>query len=178
MKKYVALLRGINVGGHNKIAMSELKEAFESFGYENVATYINSGNVIFETDQKDVERIVDDIEGFIRKHFGLPIRVVVRTRENIIFVIQSIPATWSNDQSQKTDVMFLWDEYAHEGVLQQIETSSQVDQVSYVDQAIIWHFDKMHSAKSKIELLIGTDLYKNMTVRNVNTVRKLADLMQ
>ena len=81
--KYVALLRGINVGGNNKIAMAVLKASFESAGFTDVSTYINSGNVLFETKTADTEKIAAEIEALISSQFLLEIPVVVRTAESI-----------------------------------------------------------------------------------------------
>ncbi len=68
--KFIALLRGINVGGKNKVAMAELKKCFEEAGFNNVMTYINSGNVIFESAQTDVSKLVRICEATVEKRFG------------------------------------------------------------------------------------------------------------
>ena len=177
MNTFVALLRGINVGGNNKIEMAKLKAGFEKLGYQNVSTYINSGNVIFSTRKNDVTTLTHDIEQIIKKDFRINIPVILRTKENIVKVANKIPDDWTNDKDNKTDVMFLWDEYADRKTLKLIETNPTVDTLLYVDGTIIWHLEKKDYSKSKMNDLIGTQLYKNMTVRNVNTVRKLEELM-
>lgn len=174
MQKYVALLRGINVGGNNTVSMSELIKVFESLGYENVSTYINSGNVIFEAKKDDAEKI----EKALEKYFGFAIRVVVRDAENIAKLSKSIPAEWKNDTEMKTDVLFLWKEYDSKKSLDLIVARDGIDRLKYVDGAIVWSIDKKNYNKSGMHKFIGTLLYKNMTARNVNTVRKLADLMK
>ena len=173
----MALLRGINVGGNNKIEMAKLKVGFEELGHQNISTYINSGNVIFSTRKNDVAALTHDIEQMIKKKFKLDIPVVLRSKENIEKVVKKIPADWTNDKDDKTDVMFLWDEYADKKTLKLIETNPAVDTLLYVDGAIIWHLKKKDYSKSKMNDLIGTKLYKNMTVRNVNTVQKLNKLL-
>ena len=75
MKRYVALLRGINISGKNKIAMSELKAGFAELGYTAVSTYLNSGNVVFCADIDDKERLSNEIRSMINKRFGLDIPV-------------------------------------------------------------------------------------------------------
>ena len=177
MKKYVALLRGINVGGNNKIEMAKLKNCFESLGYTNVVTYINSGNVIFETKKNDATKLTDDIQKAIKKVFKLNIPVVLRDQKNIEKVSNKIPSDWVNDKEYKTDVLFLWDEYANKNTIKLIDTNPKVDTLLYIDGAIIWHLKKKDYGKSKMNNIIGTEVYKNMTVRNINTVRKLATLM-
>lgn len=178
MYTYVALLRGINVGGNNKIEMSKLKKCFESLGYTDVATYINSGNVVFKTKKKDVATLVSEIERVIKKKFKLEIPVVLRDKKNIDKVCSKIPSDWVNDKEQKSDVMFLWDEYNAKETLDLIDSNPKVDTLLYIDGAILWHLKKKDYGKSKMRDLIGTKLYKNMTVRNVNTVRKLRSLME
>lgn len=177
MAKYVALLRGINVGGNNKIEMAKLKSCFESLGYTNVITYINSGNVIFDSRETDTEKITNKIELSISKVFRLKIPIIVRSHNNIKKICKSIPDAWVNDTTYKTDVLFLWSLYAKKNTLKLIDTNQEVDSLIYVDGVIIWHLKKANYGKSKMNNIIGTDIYKNMTVRNVNTVRKLNILM-
>ncbi|NCN07483.1 DUF1697 domain-containing protein [Candidatus Falkowbacteria bacterium] len=177
MKTYVALLRGINVGGNNKIEMPKLKKCFESLYCTNVITYINSGNVIFDTKKQDIAEITSEIEKIIKKTFGLNIRVVLRDQNNIEKICSKVPKTWVNDQDHKTDVLFLWEKFANSKTLKLIEINPKVDSLMYVDGAIIWHLKKTDYSKSKMNNFIGSEVYKNMTARNINTVRKLALLM-
>ncbi len=83
-KRYVALLRGINVGGKNKVAMSDLREAFEAHGCSAVRTYIQSGNVVFESDAP-AKALEADIEAMLEKRFGVPLVVVVRSERPVPF---------------------------------------------------------------------------------------------
>jgi uncharacterized protein (DUF1697 family) len=176
MNKYVALLRGINVGGNNKIAMAELKDCFEAQGYEQVTTYINSGNVIFATKTTDTTKLTSDIEQAILTTFGFSIRVVLRDQQTIAAICAAVPAEWSNDKDQKTDVMFLWPDFAGEETLDLLTIKPKVDTVRYLDGDITWHLEKKNYSKSGMHKLIGTKVYKHMTVRNINTVRKLHSL--
>lgn len=176
--KYVALLRGINVGGNNKVPMAELTACFEQLGFTSVSTYINSGNVLFETKLKTKSRIVEKTEKGIAETFGFPVRVVVRTQRNIEKIAKTIPKNWTNDREQKSDVLFLWDDYTDKKSLKLLQTNDLVDTLIYVDGAIVWNLKKKDYSKSGMNNFIGTELYKNMTARNVNTVRKLATLMK
>lgn len=178
MSLYLSLLRGINVGGNNKVSMAELKTVFERLGYSNVKTYINSGNVIFETNEKDEKKLVQEIEKGIKDHFSLDIPVVVRSKEEIERVAAEIPDDWTNDQVMRTDVMFLWEEVDTSDVLESIKTNPDVDTLRYVKGAVIWHLLRENYTKSRMNKVIGTHFYKHQTARNVNTVRKLRDLMK
>ena len=173
---YVALLRGINVGGNTKVEMIKLKALFERMKFTNVSTYINSGNVIFSTDQTR-ETLASHIEASIEKDFGIPIRVVVRDAKQITNIVAKVPESWTNDVEQKTDVIFLWKEVDSPNVLKEILTNPEVDTLSYIDSAVIWHIDRAHYTQSAMHKFIGTPIYKQMTARNINTVRKLKQLM-
>lgn len=178
MNTYVALLRGINVGGNNKVEMAKLKPLFESLGHTNVVTYINSGNVIFKTRKRDVNQLIDELQKGIKKTFKLDVPVVLRTQKSIEKVCNKTPSNWTNDKDSKTDVMFLWDQFASRKTLNLISTNPKIDFLLYIDGAIVWHLKKKDYGKSKMNEIIGTELYEHMTVRNINTVRKLDVLMK
>lgn len=175
--KYVALLRGINVGGKNKIAMADLRTCFEGLGYRDVSTYINSGNVIFSATGAR-GKLVANIEQGIKKAFELSIPVVVRSVADITKVLSVVNPKWKNDKTEKTDVMFLWEEYDSSKTLDLLRVNADVDNVQYVSGAIVWHLDRADYNQSAMHNLVGTKLYKHMTVRNINTVRKLANLLR
>jgi uncharacterized protein (DUF1697 family) len=177
MSRYVALLRGINVGGNAKVEMPRLKAVFEKLGAKDVKTYINSGNVIF-TDSRSRKQLEPLIEAAIAKEFGLNVRVVVRNSSNIAKLCKEIPADWTNDAEQKTDVIFLWEEADNPGVLQEIKVNPEVDNLIYIPGAVIWNFDRVNYRASKMHNFIGTRVYKLMTARNINTVRKLNELLK
>ena len=178
MTAYVALLRGINVGGNNKIDMAQLRASCESLGYTDVSTYINSGNVLFKTRIQDEARIARTIKSVIKKDFGLTIPTVVRTRETIQKLTAGIPSTWTNDADTKSDVFFLFDGYDSPKSKALLPTLKSVDTVKYTQRALIWHIKKKDYTKSALHDVIGTELYRNSTVRNVNTVRTLANMLE
>lgn len=172
------MLRGINVGGNNKISMKDLKVTFESLGFTNVTTYINSGNVISAEKTKDVGKLVQKIEGGIKKDFALVIRVLIRDAKNIRELCEKIPLKWTNDTKQRTDVLFLWDTFDAKSTIGLIATNPDVDILKYIPGAIVWNFERKNYTKSRMHKFIGTEVYKHQTARNVNTVRKLAELME
>lgn len=175
MKRYVALLRGINVGGNNKVSMQDLKKVFEELGFVDVSTYINSGNVIFSSDKSvDAQKIEKGLE----KCFGFSIKVVVRTAENIQKLAKEIPIGWKNDADMKTDVLFLWDEFNKKETIELLNSKENIDTLLYFDGAIVWHILRENYNKSAMHAFIGSVVYKNMTARNINTVRKLAEMLQ
>ncbi len=176
--KYLALLRGINVGGNCKVEMPRLKQVFESSGFSNVLTYINSGNIIFEAPARPKDKLARAIEKTLKKSFGFEIKTLVRTASEIQKLSKGIPATWTNDAEQKTDVLFLWDAFDSKSTIGEITTNSDIDSLKYISGAIAWNVHRKNYNKSGMRKFIGTKVYKHMTARNVNTVRKLASLMR
>ncbi|MDN8588451.1 DUF1697 domain-containing protein [Paenibacillus sp. 11B] len=178
---YVALLRGINVGGNNKINMKELKETFEQAGLLDVVTYINSGNIIFADHQDRVNANVElaqILEQAITVDFGLQIKVMVRNLDEVRTVVQALPEEWTNDAMAKSDVMFLWDEVNDVSVLDKLPIKPEIGTLLYVPGAILYSVSKELVTKSGMSKLVGSKVYKYMTVRNVNTTRQIYKLMQ
>jgi len=174
---YAALLRGINVGGNNKVNMAELKEAFESIGMDSVATYINSGNIIFKNDGHSKKELVSLLEKVIKDRFSLDIRVLVVSIEDFRPVMEKLPDDWRNDKDMKGDVLFLWDDLEEDQLLSSLVINEGIDHVIHVPGAVIWSADKKLVTKSGLMKLAGSSVYKKMTVRNINTVRRLYEMM-
>src|SRR5262245_2922506 len=129
---YVALLRGINVGGHNMIPMAALKRTFERIGLSDVRTFIASGNVIFKTTASDSGKIVKKIESAIQQDFELPIKVLLRDLKETARLVKAIPRDWVNDEHVKCDVLFLWKEADNKSVLKELPINPQIEDVRYV----------------------------------------------
>ncbi|NTV41179.1 MAG: DUF1697 domain-containing protein [Candidatus Moranbacteria bacterium] len=178
MQKYLALLRGINVGGNNKVEMLKLKNIFESLGFFNVVTYINSGNVIFITANKDIDALTRKIETTLKKKLGFEVKILLRSSDNVQLLVEKIPRKWKNDAEQRTDVLFLWDEYDNKNTISLTQSNPDVDELRYFPGAIVWNLKRSNYSKTGMRKFIGTPVYKNMTARNINTVRKIADLMK
>lgn len=177
MIKYVALLRGINVGGNNKVEMKKLKEVMEDLSFSKVSTYINSGNVFFESKYLNKIKLAKDIEVAISKKFGFKVPVVVRNESDIKKLLNKIPKQWVNDTEQKTDILFLWEKFDNKKTLRLLNKVEGVDNLIYVKGEIIWNINRKNYSKSGMNKFIGTEVYKNMTARNVNTVRKFLEIM-
>jgi uncharacterized protein (DUF1697 family)/very-short-patch-repair endonuclease len=175
MTKYIALLRGINVGGNSKVEMKKLKVTFEKLGFGEVTTYINSGNVLFECAEQP---ILSSIEKAIKKDFGFEVKVLVWSQENISLLCNAIPEFWENNSEMKTDVLFLWDDMDKPETSNLIPQNPEVDTLIYHPGAIIWHIKKADYNKSGMHKFVGTRVYKSMTARNVNTVRRLEEMIK
>lgn len=175
---YVALLRGINVGGNSKVEMARLKGVFEKIGHVNVSTYINSGNVIFESPDQNGKKLVKKLEGAIEKEFGFNIKVVVKSLKEMEVIFEKLPDSWKNDTEVKTDVMFLWESVDNKKVLENLIIKPGLDNVVYIKGALLWMVKRKDVTRSGMMRLAGTPLYKQMTIRNCNTFRKLLSLMK
>lgn len=134
--KYVALLRGINVGGNRKVEMKKLKSLFEMLGFKNVSTYINSGNIIFETNSKPKRT---EIEAAMEKEFGFAIQTLVKTKRGKREISQKIPADWKNNATQKTDLVYLFREINHENILDELPVKRDFVNIRYVPGTLFWN---------------------------------------
>ena len=94
MKRYIALLRGINISGKNKVPMAELKNGFENLKFIEVKTYLNSGNVIFSSADEDTKKLTKMIEKMIKEQFVLDIPVFVILREQLEDILNNEPEWW------------------------------------------------------------------------------------
>jgi len=170
---YIALLRGINVGNSVKINMKELKTLFEQCGFSNVSTYINSGNVIFKSNDKK-SSITENIEKALHITTGNEVKVLVKTKSEMVKIANSIPGDWQNNDDQKTDVAYLFESIDTENIINELPIKKEYIQVIYVEGALIWNVRRKDYNKSHLNKIISHKVYKDMTIRNVNTARYLA----
>lgn len=174
--KYIALLRGINIGGNRKVEMSILRTLFQSLRYTDVATYINSGNVIFESNKKQDE-IQTEIEHKLGKEFGFEIQTLIKTKKEMKIIAAAIPENWHNDSTYKTDVAYLFPEIDSKKTINDLPVNKEFIDLRYVKGAIYWNIERKNYNKSRLNKLIGHKLYRLMTIRNINTARYLAEFI-
>lgn len=174
--KFVALLRGINVGGNNKVSMKDLKLSLENSGFNNVQTYINSGNVILSSSLSTNE-VNGLIEKTIKQTFGFEVKVLTISSVDFQRIVKDLPKNWTNDTDMRCDCLFLWEEVDSHDVLDSLTIKPGIDRVKYVSGAIFWSVDRNNVTRSGLAKIIGTPLYKKATIRNCNTVRKLTTLL-
>jgi uncharacterized protein (DUF1697 family) len=173
---YIALLRGVNVGGNSMVSMATLKACFEQLGFKDIKTYINSGNVIFSTKQEATDVLAGRIETALDQVFDPGIRVLVKTREELQRLAADVPTVWVNDADMRCDVMLLWPAIDKPSVLQKLPIKPEIEDIKYLSGAVLWRIDRPLVTKSRMNRIIGTPLYKQITIRNVSTVRKLVAL--
>ena len=174
MKRYVALLRGINVGGTHPVDMKRLKVLFESSGYHEVSTYINSGNVIFTAEEQPA-RIRENIVRSIEKEFGFVVPALIKSQREMRRIAGVVPASWLNDKEQKTDVAYLFPDIDSETTIDALPAKREYVDIRYTKGALYWNVDRKNLIRSNLSKIASHPLYKLMTVRNVNTCRYLAE---
>lgn len=175
--KQVALLRGINVGGNNKVPMAELRRLCLDLGWTGVTTYINSGNVVFESTALDHLRAAAALEDAIEAAFGFRCRVLVKSGDVVRTIAAAIPERWSNDDRMKCDVVYLLDGVDPHEVSASLAPRDGIDAVVHTDGALVWMVARQDAARSGLHRLIGTAAYQRATVRNANTARRLAAMV-
>ncbi len=174
---HVALLRGINVGGKHKVPMAQLRQVCADLGFTDVATYINSGNIVFGAEEDDDLALAGQLERAIEDTFGFPVRALVRTGADIVAIAERIPADWTNDEARKSDVVYLLDGIDPSQAVAALQPHEGIDSVRLAPGAVLWMVERQHAARSGLQRILGTPLYRQSTVRNVNTARKLAALV-
>jgi uncharacterized protein (DUF1697 family) len=175
--RYVALLRGINVAGKSTIRMPDLKECVEALGYDDVSTFIASGNVMFETPERRAAKLESAIERALEQRFRLPIAVVVRSRAELGRIVKAIPANWIGNDSLRVNVAFLRRAVDGRKLARELEPKEGVDELVATKSALIWATRRDALTRSGMQKLIGGTAYRDMTVRNLNTTLKLRELL-
>ncbi len=171
--KFIALLRGINVGGNRKVNMKKLKELFERHGYTDVLTYINSGNVIFNSNKKS-HYLRHEIEKKLKNEFGFEIPTLIKTEREMKSIINALPNDWGNDTTQRTDVAYLFPEIDSKKTIDELPVKKEFIDIRYTKGAIYWNIKRKNYNKSHLNKIISHKLYQFMTMRNINTARFLA----
>lgn len=171
--KYTAFLRGINVGGKNKVKMETLREVFSTLGFENVKTYINSGNIIFETKKTEGNKLAQKIEKAIEKEFSLSLKVMVRTMAEIEEIVENNPFAGQFENDKDLHVMFLDEALPPEKRDFLLEQNSENEMFAVVNREIfcLLRVSVLDSLLGKD--FIGKKLKVSATGRNWRTINKI-----
>ncbi|HJT29351.1 MAG TPA: DUF1697 domain-containing protein [Pyrinomonadaceae bacterium] len=175
---FVALLRGVNVGGNNMISMSALKKSFEAVGLDDVVTYINSGNIIFKSKEADARKLETKIEKMLSKEYQLDSRVVLRSLSEMEKIVQNLPKNWTADRDWRYNVIFLRHTIDSEKILAELEVKQDIEEVVYCPGALLWSAQISELTRTNMLKLSSRKMYLDMTIRNQNTTRKLYELMK
>jgi uncharacterized protein (DUF1697 family) len=178
MTRYVALLRGINVGGNNLIRMPALKACFEKQGFSDVVTYIQSGNVLFSAAEAEAAAIAGRIEGAIKKTFGCQASVALRTQKQMREIVAKAPKGFGAAPAEyRYDVIYLLPALTATAALKSVPTAPGVD-TAHAGKGVLYFSRLIEKAsQSRLSKLVGTPIYKSMTIRNWNTTTTLLRLI-
>ncbi len=175
--RYLALLRGINVGGNNIIKMSDLKACFEAIGFTAVVTYIQSGNVLFDSNVTDEFELTQQIERALSERFDYQSKVVLLSQQALIQLIAAAPTGFgASPDDYRYDFIFLKAPLTSTEALSKIKTKAGVDFVTAGHGVLYFARLSSKSSQSQMSKMMGTAIYKEMTIRNWNTTTKLAVL--
>jgi len=175
---YIALLRGINVGGKNMIPMPKLKTCFEALHLKQVATYIQSGNVIFVSEIENKKGLIALIEKGLYDSFKISLRATLLSLKELEAVIKKAPQGFgASPNDYRYDVIFLFGASNSKTLLRQIKTKEGVDKVSAGRNVLYFSRLAKEASKSYLSKIIQLPEYKEMTVRNWNTTTKLYKLL-
>ena len=179
--EYVALLRGINVGGNNKVVMSELREQVAAAGFGHVRTYINSGNLLFEAEEgtpsEDVAQAVEDL---LELRYDFPIRLALLTAQDYLAQLDELPAWWHGEVARR-DALFYTRGLDRDHVRERIEAMELGDEaVHFGEHAVFWgKFDEKSFLKTAYhKRLLREDFYRQVTIRSGSTVEKIASMLR
>ncbi|BBH16195.1 hypothetical protein Back2_04820 [Nocardioides baekrokdamisoli] len=172
--RYVALLRGINVGGRNPVKMATLAKGLTDVGHRDVRTYINSGNVVFTADQAPTE---SELEALLAERFGFAIPVLLRDRAAYAATVEAAPIEFADDTLRR-DVLFLKDTTTPAEAMAALpDLTDGVDQVWPGPRALYFARLDAEASRSRLAKIVGTPIYRDISARNWRTTRTLLELL-
>lgn len=177
--RYLALIRGINVGGKNIIKMTDLKACFENLGFADVKTYIQSGNVIFQTGEKNRILLSKMIEKRLSERFTAALRIVLLTQDQLQEIISEAPGNFGLEPDKyRYDVIFLMDNLSSGELIKAIRIREGVDIASAGKKALYFSRLISDAGLSYLKYIISMAEYQYITIRNWNTTVKLLALLK
>jgi uncharacterized protein (DUF1697 family) len=176
---FVALLRGINVGGKNIIAKEALSRCFQDLGFSHVRTYIQSGNILFQTVESRVKVLTTAIEEGLSDRFSYDAQAVVLSRRKFKSAVQAAPGDWGTNDEYKHNALFTLNGITPSKLLAQLPPpTTGIETVRSGSGVIFWSASKKQLTKTTMMKLAKSPFYQQVTVRNHNTVFKLLELLE
>ena len=179
MTRFALLVRGINVGGKNKVAMADLRQQLTDLGLGQVETYINSGNIFFTTDLPRTQ-LVEELSTFFENHYPFIERFSLLSREDYEAECASLPDWWTEEMARK-DVLFYTEGLDRESVEEKLLALDLGEEVLHFGKlAVFWgKFSEESYAKTAYHKhLMKMPFYRQMTIRNANTFDKIGTLLK
>lgn len=179
MTCYALLVRGINVGGKNKVVMAELRQELTDLGLEKVETYINSGNIFF-TSRVPKAQLVEKLEDFFEVRYPFIQSFTLLSQENYEDELENLPAWWTRDLARK-DVLFYTEGLDVEQVIEKVDSLELVDEVVHFGRhGIFWgkFSEESYSKTAYHKYLLKMPFYRNITIRNAKTFDKIGQMLK
>ena len=176
MKRYIALLRGINISGKNKVPMAELRKCFETLDFMEVKTCLNSGNVIFSCKNTEAAELVNRIERMIQHQFSLNIPVFVIPQEELADILRHAPDWWGTENQEIYDnLIFILPPATFPDVYYEIGAPKEgLEQIQEYQSVVFWSFSRKEYQKTNWwPKTARADIGSKLTIRTANTVRKI-----
>ena len=179
MKRYALLVRGINVGGKNKVVMAQLRQELTELGLEKVETYINSGNIFFTSTDAKV-RLVEMLEAFFAVHYPFIQSFSLLSQEDYEEELKNLPDWWTKDLARK-DVLFYTEGLNVEQVIEKVGSLKLESEVLHFGRlAIFWgkFSEESYYATAYHKYLLKMPFYRNITIRNAKTFDKIGQMLK
>jgi len=180
MNTYIALLRGVNVGGHKKIKMADLKELFQKLGCVDVITYIQSGNIVFRDAQENIDILENKIKTAIKEHFGFDVPVLIITHNTLNQILESNPFSQrlkSEEVEKKKMYFMLFCDPPDPLEVKELSSRSFDPEEFIIAKNVIYLFAANGYGKTKLHTnFFEKKLVCSITTRNLRTLSKLLEL--
>ena len=179
MIRYALLVRGINVGGKNKVVMAQLRQELTELGLENVATYINSGNIFFDTNTTRIQ-LIEDLKGFFERLYPFIQSFSLLSIEDYEEELRNLPDWWNHEMARK-DVLFYTEGLDVDQVIEKVNSLELVDEVLHFGKlGIFWGklSEASYSKTAYHKRLLKMPFYRNITIRNANTFDKIGQFLK
>ena len=179
MTRFALLVRGINVGGKNKVVMAQLCQELIGLGLENVETYINSGNIFFDTSMPRTQ-LVESLQDFFKEHYPFIQQFSLLSQEDYEEELRTLPDWWNHEMARK-DVLFYTESLDVDQVIEKVNSLELVDEVLHFGKlGIFWgkFSEETYSKTAYHKYLLKMPFYRNITIRNAKTFDKIGQFLK
>ena len=179
MIRYAILVRGINVGGKNKVVMAQLRQELMELGLENVATYINSGNIFFNSIVPRT-KLIENLQAFFEIHYPFIQSFSLLSQEDYEAELENLPDWWTKDLARK-DVLFYTESLDVDQVIKKVNSLELVDEVLHFGKlGIFWgkFSEDSYYATAYHKYLLKMPFYRQITIRNAKTFDKIGQMLK
>ena len=176
---FIALMRGLNVGGQNVIGKDDLVRCFADLGFDSVRTYIQSGNVLFRSEESRVATLTGAIEAALSERLSNRVRAVVLTRARYRAAVAAAPNGWGSDDDRKHNAAFTLRGVTPQRVIAQLPLPKEdIETVTAGPGVIFWSISQRHQTRTTWMKVAAAPVYQHVTVRNHRTVFRLRELLE